>query len=110
MPALRATPVLLMTIATLAVVSLGLYLSRSSFSLPPLLAEPCNPRPADIHYFGPPLQSAELDHISSGSEWIQLKRKMKPGDTVHQISWYASIGYVVMRDKCFVGTAITGIV
>lgn len=88
---------------------------------PPPVAETCEPTPADLGVVGLPTTVVRVEVYSlaqmkrtpggipqvpfghANSDWLSLKRHMRPGDTLHQFRSENQGGYLVLRKGCFVG-------
>ena len=109
MTAVRASRILLTVPVVLAAILAAICAAHSVSEPAPITATLCAPMPADISYLGPPLTTVEIAAISDSQDWAQLKRRIRPGDTIHQFSLGAYFGYAVLRGECFIGKVTEGV-
>ncbi len=128
MPNIRASRLLLWLIAFAALVAAGIYASLSKPQLPRSAeATSCAPLPDNYKTIGRGLSIAQVEAASiaemkasigdppevpfgfSHSEWLALKARSRPGDTVHEFETDVTGGHLVLRGRCYVGQITTWI-
>ena len=107
--------------------TIAIAYNSSSYRPRPVVAETCTPIPLNIKFMGPARTIAQVEQLSLAemkeappsvprvpfghlnSEWLALKRLLKPGDTVHEFRTELSGGELVLRGECLVGQLPTWI-
>jgi hypothetical protein len=108
----RAIRIVFLSLAIAALAAIGVFFATQS-SRPPPAPQPvvCQPLPSNIKTIGPALAARDAAEVfDEDDEYsVTLKAAIRPGDRVHSFETETTGGYLVLRDKCFVGQSVSWI-
>jgi hypothetical protein len=109
---LKATRILLWSLAIAALAGAYVLLTAKHSRLPPEMGPAaCATPPPNINKLGNALAPQDVSAAlgSYGREGATLMAAIRPGDTVHEFETGVTGGHLVMRGKCYIGQAVAWI-